>query len=218
MNKAQRASPWCKHVHNADSPCVPPCQSIQHPVRISSLTVPPQSPHPPSSATPLLRKRSIPQPVPRHNEQTKDHADPTQKHPRPRVRNRHTLVIDIDKIIHHPTRHIPPTERIQPPVIHAGHVPRDDGRGEEADVLEAVLLGAFGADDAVLGGLVERLVVGDFGRQRARLRQVEGFGRFGVVQLRRVHVRRETEDPGCGDGVEGEVPRQVEEGCHAWVG
>ncbi len=69
---------------------------------------------------------------------------------------------------------------------------------------------AFGADDGVLGGFVEGLVLFQAGDEGAGLGQVDLLlGRFGVVVGDGVHVGDEAEEPGDGDGVDGEVGGHV---------
>lgn len=65
----------------------------------------------------------------------------------------------IDNIIQHPTRHICAREPIQRRRIQIGNVPGDDGGGENAEVLEAVWLCGFGAEEFVFGLEVGVLVV-----------------------------------------------------------
>lgn len=64
-----------------------------------------------------------------------------------------------------------------------------------------------------LGSLINSLITSQFRSQPSRLRQIELFLRFALIELGGVGVGCEGKDPGDGDGVEGYV-LGGEEGCH----
>ncbi len=96
--------------------------------------------------------------IPCQNEQRPNHGHSADENQRPRHRQTSRRVVDVDIAIHDPAEDIPNTQDIQRGTIQAGHIPRHHRRGEETDILEAVLLGALGADDAAFGGGVDALV------------------------------------------------------------
>jgi len=182
----------------------------------------------PTTLIPLLRHHRILHPIARHREKLENHKHPTEKDPRPNLRQPLRLIVDIHHIIQHPGRHIHATQGIQPPVIHTSHIARHHRCRKETDILEAVLLGGFSTHDAVFSCLCEGLVGCEFFFEGARVTGVEFLGGGIVVKGCRVGAGKEAEDPGCGNGVEGEVPGGVEEGGHgsggvsevvwSWVG
>lgn len=126
----------------------------------------------------------------------------------PRPRHRSRSIIDMHPNIHHPTQHIRPRESIQKPRLQPSNIAHNHRGRKNPYILEAILLRAFGTDDGVLGGLVEGLVLVQAGDEVAGLGRVDLFlGRFGVVVGDGVQVRDEAEEPGDGDGVDGEVGR-----------
>jgi hypothetical protein len=154
-----------------------------------------------SSQAPHLN-HLIPHRIPCLNKQRHHHPHATQKRRCPRAPSSP----NIQQVIHNPTPQISKAQRVQPPAIHFRDIACDHCRGEQPDVLEAVLLRGLGANDGLLGGGVE----GGVGVQRwdegARGAGVEFLGgRFGVVEGGRVDVGGDGEDPRGGDGVKGEV-------------
>ena len=146
----------------------------------------------------ISSQNRIPHIIPRLHKQRKHHPHAAQKRRRPRQSH----APNVQHVIHRPAPQIPKAQRIDPPAVHLGDIGGHDRRGEEPDVLEAVLLRGFGADDRRFGLRVEGLVALQRWDQRARRAVVELLvGRFAVVEAGCVDVREKAEDPGGGDGV-----------------
>lgn len=62
------------------------------------------------------------------------------------------------------------------------------------------------------------MVGGDLGGEPAGVAGVKFLGGGAIVQGGCVNVGKEGDDPGGGDGVEGEVAGGVKEGGHGWSG
>ena len=86
---------------------------------------------------------SLPHPIPRQDIQRPTNPHPHHIHPTPCLRQHNRIIEDIHIVIHDPTGHEPDAQFVQRQSRHAGHVRGDDAGGEEAQVLEAVTLGAF---------------------------------------------------------------------------
>jgi hypothetical protein len=59
---------------------------------------------------------------------------------------------DIQCVVNSPAGEVSRAQSIESPVVQFGNIANDNGSGEETDVLEAVLLGTFGADDGCFRG------------------------------------------------------------------
>lgn len=104
---------------------------------------------------------------------------------------------NVQPIVHHPARQIRRRQRVQRRVLQLSHIADDNCCGEEAEVLKAVLLGTFGADNGRFGGLVNGLVALGVARVCSRVFVVEFAERGGV------EVWCDGEHPRRWDGVQG---------------
>lgn len=125
---------------------------------------------------------------------------------------------NIQCVVDNSARQVACGQGVESPVVQLGNVANHNSSGEEADVLEAILLRSFGADDCCLGGceqvskaeraeksnvkramlptLVNALVAIDFTRVSARVFVVK------LAQTGGVEMRRDTKHPRGGDGVQ----------------
>lgn len=101
----------------------------------------------PFSPLPLYRR--APHRIPRAHEHGEYQHRAANINNRPHIRHRQSRIIDIDKIIHDSGSNIRHTQGIQIASVQTGDIARNDASGENAKVLETVLLGPFGANDGL---------------------------------------------------------------------
>lgn len=112
------------------------------------------------------------------DEKSKDHANTTEERNSPCVRCTRfvsnyaivvrpamcrlthciALIVDVEQVIRHSAGQVCSRNRVQSPVVQPGVVACQYSRGEQANVLETILLRALGADDARLGASRQCLV------------------------------------------------------------
>lgn len=127
-------------------------QSQKNAAKAPPLSTPP-SPPPFPLLPPHPLNHSPPHRIPRAHKHSEDQHRPRHINARPHARQPFSRVVDVDQIVHDPGGDVRPAQRIQIARVQAGRVARDDAGGEDAEVLEAVLLRSFGADDG-LGGAI----------------------------------------------------------------
>lgn len=179
---------------------------LHHPYHLQTL----------SSLIPRVHLQSITQRISTLNEQRKYHTNTAQESAGSRrsytqsashhstttndqLTESLSLAIDIKQVIRNSTSQISTRYSIQRPAIKSRIIARDNRSSEQSNILEAVLLRAFGADDAAFCARVEGLVALEFGGVAARGLVVE----FLAAEARGVEVGGYGEDPGGRDGVEG---------------
>lgn len=115
-----------------------------------------------------------------------------------RLTGRIGSIVDIQHIIRNPTSQISHTQHIERLIVQLGIVASQHGSSKETQVLEAVLLRAFGPDDCVLCDLVEGLVRGERGGVGSWTLVVEPL----AAERSGVEVGRDGQNPRGGYAIE----------------
>lgn len=89
--------------------------------------------------------------VSRLDEQRHDHTHSADESDAPRVRHHLAVIVDVDPRVKRAHTQVGASQRVEGRGVEARRIARDDGSGEEAEVLEAVLLSGFGATYAGFG-------------------------------------------------------------------
>ena len=128
-----------------------------------------------------------------------------------KLTQRVVIVDNVEEVVRCSAEQVGARDVVQEAISQSGVVASQNGNCEQANVLEAILLRALGTDNLGLGGRVQSLILLQRRRVAARRLVVELL----AAQSSGVKVRRNGQDPSCGDGVQG-LWRRVMSVCVVW--
>lgn len=136
----------------------------------------------------ISSRRAQPQHITRAHEHSHTQPHASNEYHTPHIREPQTRIVEINISIHRPRCDIPPAQHIQIPNVHFRNIGRNHCRCEKRNVLKAILLAAFGADDQVFVCFRNGLVLFNGANEGARLGVVEGLGGGALVDFGGVDV------------------------------
>jgi len=123
---------------------------VSHTPFVSTRYLPYPSSHFPLSIKHLEQVgRTINKSIPRLNKKSHNLNNTAQEDHSPDIRQRWRSVVDINDIVNRSANEVASRKGVESGIWKTGEVASQDCGGKESDVLEAVGLGAFGADDAL---------------------------------------------------------------------
>lgn len=119
--------------------------------------------------------------ISRLDEKRPNHPNPTDKNNTPQICGGLTCVVDVNDVVDNSRDQVTSSEGVESLSRKTSQISSDNSGSEESEVLKAVSLSAFTADDAIFGCLVDGLVCLEGFHIGSRRAVVEDLGLRGCI-------------------------------------